>query len=414
MIRGGAGQDIIEGGAGDDLLFANSNGGGREEDVLFGGADSDILVCGHRSRPLQRRLGRRRRELAGVAFAVVAEPRDRPRDQRRRRGHLHRRREPDRQPPHRHAARRNAGNNGLFGGDGRRPAVRRRRQRRALGRRGQRHARRRRGPINTLRGGSGVDTVDYVGQTRGVQVDLEEGQALAVDRFDRLAEIEVVRGSNFADEFVGDDFGNQLFGNGGADTIDGGEGNDILSGGAGADIFVFVAPSTRASSVRDRDSGFDRDHRLRAPRATGSTSRPQGGDDLRRPARRGEPVRRPTRICGSARTRSCSRTSRLTELRAGHVPVLNHTTSGGGRAPQFSPPGRAIGIGRRTQAMQEVTMNCALPRRAVAADADRLAALYARAYRTLLAPYYDADLLAEALPLLCRINPALLKSGRTL
>ena len=57
-------------------------------------------------------------------------------------------------------------------------------------------------------------------------------------------------------------------------------------------------------------------------------------------------------------------------------------------------------------------MNCALPRRAVAADADRLAALYARAYRTLLAPYYDADLLAEALPLLCRINPALLESGR--
>ena len=57
-------------------------------------------------------------------------------------------------------------------------------------------------------------------------------------------------------------------------------------------------------------------------------------------------------------------------------------------------------------------MNCALPRRAVAADADRLAALYARAYGALLAPYYDADLLAEALPLLCRVNPALLESGR--
>lgn len=62
--------------------------------------------------------------------------------------------------------------------------------------------------------------------------------------------------------------------------------------------------------------------------------------------------------------------------------------------------------------MQEVTMNGALLRRAVAADADRLAALYARAYGALLAPYYDADLLAKALPLLCRVNPALLESGR--
>jgi N-acetylglutamate synthase-like GNAT family acetyltransferase len=57
-------------------------------------------------------------------------------------------------------------------------------------------------------------------------------------------------------------------------------------------------------------------------------------------------------------------------------------------------------------------MTCAWPRRAVAEDSDRLATLYARAYGALLAPFYDADLLAEALPLLCRINPALLESGR--
>jgi GNAT superfamily N-acetyltransferase len=57
-------------------------------------------------------------------------------------------------------------------------------------------------------------------------------------------------------------------------------------------------------------------------------------------------------------------------------------------------------------------MNYVLPRRAVAADADRLAALYARAYGALLAPYYDASLLAEALPLLCKVNSALLESGR--
>jgi N-acetylglutamate synthase-like GNAT family acetyltransferase len=73
---------------------------------------------------------------------------------------------------------------------------------------------------------------------------------------------------------------------------------------------------------------------------------------------------------------------------------------------------KAITVGGRVQQCKGVTMNFAWPRRAVAADADGLAALYARAYGALLEPYYDADLLAEALPLLCRINPALLESGR--
>ena len=61
------------------------------------------------------------------------------------------------------------------------------------------------------------------------------------DRIDFLSEIEVVRGSNFADRLEGDDFGNQLVGSGGNDAIDGGEGNDILTGGGGADTFDFDA-----------------------------------------------------------------------------------------------------------------------------------------------------------------------------
>jgi Ca2+-binding RTX toxin-like protein len=102
-----------------------------------------------------------------------------------------------------------------------------------------------------------VDTVDYVGQAAGLQVDLGEGFATAFDRFDRLAEIEVVRGSNFADDLLGDAFGNQFFGNGGNDEIDGGQGNDVLSGGAGADVFDFDA-RVASKFFPATDSGFDR------------------------------------------------------------------------------------------------------------------------------------------------------------
>lgn len=44
-------------------------------------------------------------------------------------------------------------------------------------------------------------------------------------------------------------------------------------------------------------------------------------------------------------------------------------------------------------------------------DAEEVTALLQSSYPALLAPDYDADLLARALPLMCRANPALLGSG---
>lgn len=44
-------------------------------------------------------------------------------------------------------------------------------------------------------------------------------------------------------------------------------------------------------------------------------------------------------------------------------------------------------------------------------DATALESLYARSYGTLLKPDYPTDLLDRALPLLCRVNPALIEAG---
>ena len=78
-----------------------------------------------------------------------------------------------------------------------------------------------------------------------------------LDRHDSLTEIEVVRGSFFADRITGNAFGNTLSGQSGNDRIDGGHANDLLTGGNGADTFVFVACNAGKFSP-ETNSGFDR------------------------------------------------------------------------------------------------------------------------------------------------------------
>ena len=78
-----------------------------------------------------------------------------------------------------------------------------------------------------------------------------------LDRHDSLTEIEVVRGSFFADRITGNAFGNTLSGQSGNDRIDGGHANDLLTGGNGADTFVFVARNAGKFSP-ETNSGFDR------------------------------------------------------------------------------------------------------------------------------------------------------------
>ena len=252
-IRGGSGQDIIEGNAGNDVLFADSNEGG--EDVLFGGADSDILVSGtgrdhfnggdgidaaswqESSFGVTANIGTGRATAGGIedTFTLVE--------------NLIGSRFGD-------TLSGNSANNGLFGGEG---------ADRLSGAGGNDQLSGGGGNdtldggagLNTLRGGQGVDTVNYAGQTAGIEVLLDVGQMSGEDRIDFLSEIEVIRGSNFADRLEGDDFANQFVGNGGNDAIDGGEGNDILTGGGGADTFDFDARiATKTGGATD--SGFDR------------------------------------------------------------------------------------------------------------------------------------------------------------
>ena len=101
------------------------------------------------------------------------------------------------------------------------------------------------GGADTLIGGSGFDTVNYVASTAGVKVSLLTGIGFgggdAVG--DSYAGIENATGSAFADELEGDGFANVLFaagGNdrlfgGGSDTLKGGDGDDLLNG-AGTDF----------------------------------------------------------------------------------------------------------------------------------------------------------------------------------
>ena len=256
-IRGGADSDIIEGGAGNDILFADSNEGGlRGEDVLFGGADSDILVSGtgrdhfnggdgidaaswqEQAQGVVASLATGRATSGGVedTFTQVENLIG---------------------SAYGDTLTGDAGRNELFGGNG---------ADRLFGMDGNDHLSGGSGNdtldggngINTLRGGSGVDTVDYGALGQGIEVDLAfyGANLTSFNRVETLAEIEVIKATNFADTLVGDEFGNQFFGRAGNDTINGGEGDDLLSGGTGADVFQFIA--VPAHFLPEVDSGFDR------------------------------------------------------------------------------------------------------------------------------------------------------------
>jgi hypothetical protein len=84
------------------------------------------------------------------------------------------------------------------------------------------------GVKSIVRGGSGIDTLDYSQYQHGVGVSLA--------RFSHRASIENVIGTPFADTLVGNDGPNVLSGDDGDDTLVGGGGNDTLLGGAGDDL----------------------------------------------------------------------------------------------------------------------------------------------------------------------------------
>ncbi len=83
----------------------------------------------------------------------------------------------------------------------------------------------------------GGDTVDYGASTAAVDVDLtREAQTGGHAEGDSLVGIENVMGSAYDDSIVGDANANLLIGLIGGDTLTGDAGNDTLRGGAGADL----------------------------------------------------------------------------------------------------------------------------------------------------------------------------------
>lgn len=117
-------------------------------------------------------------------------------------------------------------------------------------------------------GGSGIDTLDFSGQTVAIKLDLatnsnNRGAAVAGDRY---SGIETVLGTTRNDTITGDAQDNtlignagtdRLFGGGGQDVLEGGAGRDLLTGGAGGDVFVFRSTAGMRDYILDFDHGTD-------------------------------------------------------------------------------------------------------------------------------------------------------------
>ena len=87
-----------------------------------------------------------------------------------------------------------------------------------------------------LDGGSGRDTALYDGAATAVVVDLADMSRNRGDAAgDTFTSIEIVAGTRFGDDLLGDGAVNELQGRGGDDTLEGRAGNDVLRGGDGND-----------------------------------------------------------------------------------------------------------------------------------------------------------------------------------
>jgi Ca2+-binding RTX toxin-like protein/GH24 family phage-related lysozyme (muramidase) len=97
---------------------------------------------------------------------------------------------------------------------------------------------------DSLEGGAGFDTADYRASSAGVSINLASGTGTGGDaEGDRLASIERVLGSAFADVLVGSAGADVLEGGAGDDVLAGGGGSDVLIGGAGFDLADYSASS---------------------------------------------------------------------------------------------------------------------------------------------------------------------------
>jgi Ca2+-binding RTX toxin-like protein len=124
-----------------------------------------------------------------------------------------------------------------------------------------------RGGGDSLIGGSGTDTLSYLGSSTGVTVNLATGAASGGwATGDSFSGFENIAGSHSNDVLTGNSGANELIGRGGDDSLLGGDsadrligevGLDRMWGGAGADTFVWRFVSEGGvGAARDRVNDF--------------------------------------------------------------------------------------------------------------------------------------------------------------
>ncbi len=101
---------------------------------------------------------------------------------------------------------------------------------------------------DALNGGGGFDTVSYSGATGAVTVNLANGSSTGADDNDTLSNFEGIRGSDFNDTLTGNGSDNQL---------EGGLGNDSLFGGNGNDTYLFTEGAAGNDTISDSGGAND-------------------------------------------------------------------------------------------------------------------------------------------------------------
>ena len=244
-LIGAAGNDVLAGGAGDDLLA-----GGRGADVLYGGAGSDTISYAF-SRigvviDLQAKVARGGTATGDTFNSVENIIGSNKADKLT--GDDNNNRLSGRAGSDRLYG--GAGNDKLEGGDGRDFLYGQTGDDTLVGGTGSDHLYGNDGNDillggagqDVLDGGAGEDRVSYENASKGVRVHLDNSAGNSGEaRGDYLNNIEILEGSKFADQLIGDANDNQLDGGAGADFLQGGLGADLLRGGSGADSASYAA-----------------------------------------------------------------------------------------------------------------------------------------------------------------------------
>ncbi len=105
--------------------------------------------------------------------------------------------------------------------------------------------------LDVLDGGDGTDTVEYAGDSAGVNVSLLDGTG--TDGFGNSESV-----TNF-ENVIGSAFGDTITGDNGVNTITGGGGQDTMRGKGGSDVFRYAAVSDSEDGAGNRDMITDFD-----------------------------------------------------------------------------------------------------------------------------------------------------------